>query len=70
MRRSPPGDVPFSSPQEDGEEEKVPRILVVDDDVDFQIIMRRMLEVEGYEVSIAENGDQALRSRDGARRQT
>ena len=36
------------------------RILVVDDDVDFQVIMRRMLEAEGYEVSIAENGDQAL----------
>lgn len=36
------------------------RILVVDDDVDFQVIMRRMLEAEGYEVSIAENGDEAL----------
>ena len=36
------------------------RILVVDDDVDFQVIMRRMLEAEGYEVSIAENGNQAL----------
>ncbi|MGB9300001.1 MAG: response regulator [Anaerolineae bacterium] len=36
------------------------RILVVDDDVDFQVIMRRMLEGEGYEVSIAENGNQAL----------
>ena len=36
------------------------KILVVDDDVDFQVIMRRMLEGEGYEVSIAENGNQAL----------
>jgi len=36
------------------------KILVVDDDVDFQVIMRRMLEGEGYEVSIAENGDKAL----------
>jgi len=36
------------------------RILVVDDDVDFQVIMRRMLEAEGYEVSVAENGNQAL----------
>ena len=36
------------------------RILVVDDDVDFQVIMRRMLEAEGYEVAIAENGDRAL----------
>jgi CheY-like chemotaxis protein len=45
---------------EDGEEERMPKILVVDDDVDFQIIMRRMLEAEGYEVAIAENGDEAL----------
>jgi chemosensory pili system protein ChpA (sensor histidine kinase/response regulator) len=36
------------------------RILVVDDDVDFQVIMRRMLEVEGYDVFIAENGEEAL----------
>ncbi len=36
------------------------KILVVDDDVDFQVIMRRMLEAEGYEVAIAENGDEAL----------
>lgn len=36
------------------------KILVVDDDVDFQVIMRRILEAEGYEVGIAENGDRAL----------
>lgn len=36
------------------------KILVVDDDVDFQVIMRRMLEAEGYEVAIAEDGDEAL----------
>jgi chemosensory pili system protein ChpA (sensor histidine kinase/response regulator) len=36
------------------------RILVVDDDVDFQVIMRRMLEAEGYEVSMAKDGNQAL----------
>lgn len=36
------------------------RILVVDDDVDFQVIMRRMLEGEGYEVAIADDGDEAL----------
>ena len=36
------------------------RILVVDDDVDFQVIMSRMLEGEGYEVAIADNGDKAL----------
>jgi len=38
----------------------VARILVVDDDVDFQVIMSRMLEGEGYEVAIADNGDKAL----------
>jgi chemosensory pili system protein ChpA (sensor histidine kinase/response regulator) len=36
------------------------KILVVDDDVDFQVIMRRMLEGEGYEVEIAAEGDRAL----------
>ena len=36
------------------------RILVVDDDADFQVIMRRMLEGEGYEVAIATNGGEAL----------
>lgn len=36
------------------------RILVVDDDIDFQVIMRRILETEGYEVVIAEDGDKAL----------
>jgi len=39
------------------------RILAVDDDIDFQVIMRRMLEFEGYEVSVAENGDEALEMR-------
>jgi CheY-like chemotaxis protein len=36
------------------------KILIVDDDIDFQVIMRKMLEGEGYEVAIAENGDRAL----------
>jgi chemosensory pili system protein ChpA (sensor histidine kinase/response regulator) len=36
------------------------KILVVDDDIDFQVIMRRILEGEGYEVAIAENGNEAL----------
>ncbi len=36
------------------------KILVVDDDIDFQVIMRRILEAEGYEVVIAEDGDRAL----------
>ena len=38
------------------------RILVVDDDADFQVIMRRMLEGEGYEVAIAESGAGALQT--------
>ena len=38
----------------------MPKVLVVDDDADFQVIMRRMLEAEGYDVATAENGDQAL----------
>jgi CheY-like chemotaxis protein len=36
------------------------KILVVDDDADFQAILRTMLEAEGYEVAIAENGGRAL----------
>jgi chemosensory pili system protein ChpA (sensor histidine kinase/response regulator) len=38
----------------------MPKILVVDDDIHFQVIMRRMLEGEGYEVAIAPDGDTAL----------
>jgi CheY-like chemotaxis protein len=38
----------------------MPKILVVDDDVHFQVIMRKMLEGEGYEVAIAPDGNTAL----------
>jgi CheY-like chemotaxis protein len=44
----------------EGGEGQMARILVVDDDVDFQVIMRRILEAEGYEVTIAQNGERAL----------
>ncbi|MBC7262997.1 MAG: response regulator [Chloroflexi bacterium] len=38
------------------------KILVVDDDPDFVEITRTILEANGYEVSTAANGDQALNS--------
>ncbi len=38
----------------------MPRILVVDDDPDFLMICRRILESEGYRVREARNGGQAL----------
>lgn len=37
-------------------------ILVVDDDPDFVEITRTILEANGYEVTTAANGDEALRS--------
>jgi CheY-like chemotaxis protein len=37
-----------------------PNILVVDDDVDFGYSMARMLEVQGYKVSTANSGFEAL----------
>jgi len=37
-----------------------PRILVVDDDPGVREVVRSMLETEGYIVSIAENGREAL----------
>jgi len=38
----------------------MPKILVVDDDPDFVLISRTILETEGYQVLEANNGDQAL----------
>jgi CheY-like chemotaxis protein len=38
------------------------KILVVDDDPDFVLICRMILEAEGYQVLEAANGDQALES--------
>jgi CheY-like chemotaxis protein len=38
------------------------KILVVDDDPDFVEITRTILEANGYEVSSAANGDQALKA--------
>jgi CheY-like chemotaxis protein len=36
------------------------RILIVDDDPDFALVCRSILEAEGYSVTSAANGDQAL----------
>jgi CheY-like chemotaxis protein len=36
------------------------RVLVVDDNADLRGFMRELLEIAGYEVDVAENGDQAL----------
>ena len=36
------------------------RILVVDDDLDTQNLVKTLLEIEGYEVHTAENGEDAL----------
>jgi adenylate cyclase len=41
-------------------EDLMPKILVVDDDPDFVEITRMILEPEGYEVSSAANGAEAL----------
>jgi DNA-binding response OmpR family regulator len=38
----------------------MPRILVIDDDVNLRELIRRFLERAGYEVLIAENGRVAL----------
>jgi len=40
-------------------EEKKPRILVVDDEPDIRNILQDILQDEGYEVSTAENAEQA-----------
>src|ERR1700674_5844695 len=37
-----------------------PYILVVDDDADFRIGLRTALEMKGYQVEEADNGEQAL----------
>ncbi len=38
------------------------KILIVDDDPDFVHVVRSILQPEGYEVSAASNGDQALKA--------
>lgn len=37
------------------------KILIVDDDPDFVSIVRSILQSEGYGISVASNGDQALK---------
>jgi CheY-like chemotaxis protein len=36
-------------------------ILVVDDEPEYRLIMRSVLTAEGYDVAVAENGEEALR---------
>ncbi len=38
----------------------MPKILIIDDDPDFVLISRKILETEGYQVLEAANGRQAL----------
>ncbi|MGI8945457.1 MAG: response regulator transcription factor [Thermoleophilaceae bacterium] len=37
-----------------------PRVLVVEDDQDIALVLRRSLDMEGYEVRLARDGEQAL----------
>ncbi len=37
------------------------KILIVDDDPDFVSVVRSILQPEGYEISTASNGDQAMK---------
>ncbi len=45
----------------------MPAILVVDDDESVRALVRDVLEVEGYDVEVAEDGFAALRSIDAQR---
>ncbi len=40
----------------------MPRILVIDDDIDLCLVMREVLKAEGYEVSLATDGAQGIGS--------
>ena len=39
----------------------MPRILVIEDDIQLQKILHQMLTREGYEVQVASNGDEGIR---------
>ena len=40
----------------------MPKVLIVEDDESIREMMRHVLEIEGYSVSIANNGKEALDS--------
>jgi DNA-binding response OmpR family regulator len=40
------------------------RVLIIDDDADTRMLLRELLEANGYEVSEAENGEAGLRTFD------
>ena len=46
------------------------RILVVDDERAVRESLRRALELEGYDVELADDGEEALERLSGARRRT
>jgi DNA-binding NtrC family response regulator len=43
-----------------GQTSRAARILIVDDDADVRLVLRRMLEPDGYEIAEAEHGREAL----------
>lgn len=54
-------DVEDVSPETESDEDRAPRILVVDDDESARVKQRALLEVDGYEVTEAKEGEEALR---------
>ncbi len=59
LRHQPPRNVAQSSsyaPQRRAS----PRILVVDDDRDLRLLIKEVLQAEGYKVSVAEDGEQGI----------
>ncbi len=39
----------------------MPRILIIDDDSSIRLVFKRYLEGHGYEVAVAENGNEGLK---------
>jgi diguanylate cyclase (GGDEF)-like protein len=60
MPDSAPQSVPQDDDHMDGSDDKIARILVVDDEEIMQDVMRDILGDSGYKVDIAENGQIAL----------
>jgi two-component system chemotaxis sensor kinase CheA len=52
---------PIAAPAGDGEPERAPRILVVDDALTIRELQRTILERAGYDVTTAADGEDALR---------
>lgn len=41
---------------------KKSKILVVDDEIDLRLLLKERLEMDGYDVEVAEDGEKALRT--------